>query len=213
MQLREVDCDKMDNLYDDFHDPSDDFKKEPRYFCYDLAESLVTDARSKGGTWYTHTDTIKGIMLLLFTWNFAAKKTKKLNFQNVRRTLQRCQKQLEALEAHTLESFDKRAEKRIEKVFREFMTLMGQTGASKALSLVNPKLFVMWDTKIRKRLKKALIRGIKNGEKPEHYVQFLKGVRKIIEQYGLRSKLPEDAILAKKFDEYNYVKIVMSRST
>ena len=90
---------------------------------------------------------------------------------------------------------------------------MGQTGASKALSLLNPKLFVMWDTKIRKRLKKELITGIGNGEKSENYVTFLKGIQRIINEYNLKQKLPLDSIVAKKVDEYNYVKIIMNEGS
>ena len=88
---------------------------------------------------------------------------------------------------------------------------MGQTGASKALSLLNPKLFVMWDTKIRRRLNKELIKGINNGKTPESYLRFLYGIKDIIEKYKIKDKLPRSAIVAKKIDEYNYVKIIMNR--
>jgi len=60
---------------------------------------------------------------------------------------------------------------------------MVQTGASKALGLLNPELFVMWDTKIRKRLKKEHIKGIDNGETPENYLKFLYGIKYIIKEY------------------------------
>jgi len=203
----------MVNLYSDFFDPSDEFKKEPRYFCYELATDLINKARSncKGKEWYKDINTIKGILLLLFTWNFAAPLTKKLNFENVEKVLQKCKIDLEELEKYTIENIDEKAEEKIKKIFCEFKKVMGQTGASKALSLLNPSLYVMWDTKIRKRLGKNLIPGIENGEKPEHYIIFLKGVQKIIIKYKLKEKLSKDAILAKKVDEYNYVKIILNK--
>jgi hypothetical protein len=87
---------------------------------------------------------------------------------------------------------------------------MGQTGASKALSLMNPDLFVMWDTKIRKRLNKCLIPNISNGEEDEHYITFLKGIKSLIDRYELARRIPPGASLAKKIDEFNYAKLIMN---
>jgi hypothetical protein len=81
---------------------------------------------------------------------------------------------------------------------------MGQTGASKALSLLNPKLFVMWDTRIRNKLRKKIIPGIGNGEKAEYYINFLKGIQKIIHDHHLVSKIKKNDHIAKKIDEYHY---------
>jgi len=67
----------------------------------------------------------------------------------------------------------------------------------------------MWDTAIRKRLNRELIRGIGNGKTGEQYVVFLKGVQGIIKEYGIAEKLGSETIVAKKLDEYNYVRIVM----
>ena len=85
---------------------------------------------------------------------------------------------------------------------------MGQTEASKALSLLNLKLFVMWDTKIRRFLKK-FIKNIKNGENPKHYYNFLSGTEEIIFEFNLQEKVPKNSKIAKKIDEYHYVEIVM----
>jgi hypothetical protein len=84
-----------------------------------------------------------------------------------------------------------------------------QTGASKALSLLNPELFVMWDTKIRRRLNRSLIPGIRNGELSAQYVLFLKGIQQIIINYKIKEKIPHGESVAKKIDEFNYVKIIM----
>jgi hypothetical protein len=73
-----------DKLYDGFYDPSQEFLGEPRAFCYELATQFISRAKENStGNWYEDIDTIKGVLLLLFTWNFAAKETKKLNVQNV----------------------------------------------------------------------------------------------------------------------------------
>jgi len=201
----------MDDLYEDFFDPSDEFQDEPRYFCYELATELIDKAKSSPESWYLNENTIKGILILLFTWNFAAIETKKLNFKNVGKILQECEQDLKELESYSIESIDTKIEEKIKNVFGKFKELMGQTGASKALSLLNPKLFVMWDTKIRKRLNKELIKGINNGETPASYLKFLYGIKDIIEKYNIKDKLPQSANVAKKIDEYNYVKIIMNR--
>ncbi|MHA1743580.1 MAG: hypothetical protein ACTSV6_04940 [Candidatus Heimdallarchaeota archaeon] len=202
----------MDKLYEEFFDPTELFKTEPRYFCYELATELIEKIKeSSPEDWYQNKNTIKGILLLLFTWNFAARETKKLDFENVGNVLQECNQELKELECYSIENINDKIDEKIKKVFKKFKKLMGQTGASKALSLLNPKLFVMWDTKIRRRLNRELIKGIDNGETPENYLKFLYGIRKIIEKYKIRDKLSQTASVAKKIDEYHYVRIIMNR--
>jgi len=207
----------MDELYKDFCDPTDEFKTEPRYFCYELATELINTAKQANSKdWYQDENTIKGILLLLFTWNFAARKTKELNFDKVRQVLKKCKRELKELESYDIKNIDSDIEEKIKSVFKSFKDLMGQTGASKALSLLNPKLFVMWDTKIRRYLKRnypKYFKGIGNGEKAENYLIFLFGIKNIIQDYSkeIKGKLSGDAIVAKKIDEYHYVKIIMNK--
>lgn len=203
-----------DTLYVEFHDSTDSFLAEPRAFCYDLATQLVTEAKQEGQhNWYDQEKTVKGVLLLLFTWNFAARETKKLNFNNIGSLITNNKENLTFLEKFSIESVGDDAWVVIERVFADFMKLLGQTGASKALSLLNPHLFVMWDTAIRKRLNEELIPGIGNGESSEYYVTFLKGVQRILKQYDIPKKLSHGSIIAKKIDEYHYVRIVMKQNT
>lgn len=200
-----------DSIYSGFYDPSEDYLEESRAFCYDLSSELINHAKDiSGGSWYTNDLTIKGILLLLFTWNFASPITKKLDFNTIRQLLGRSQDRLLFLENYSITSSDERAWLVVKPLFDEFSKVFGQTGASKALSLLNPRLFVMWDTRIRKELNQNLIRGIGNGESGESYVIFLKGIQRIIEEYNIESKLPPDSIIAKKIDEYHFVKFVMN---
>ena len=103
----------MDKLYEDFFDPTDLFKTEPRYFCYELATELIERAQTATENWYQNVNTIKGILLLLFTWNFAARETKKLNFDNVRQVLQECEQDLRELESYDIESINSGIEKKL----------------------------------------------------------------------------------------------------
>ena len=154
-----------DSIYSDFYDPSEDYLEEPRAFCYDISSDLINQAKNiAGGSWYTNDLTIKGILLLLFTWNFASPITKKLDFNTIRQLLGSSQDRLLFLENYSITSADDRAWLVVKPLFDEFSKVLGQTGASKALSLLNPRLFVMWDTRIRKELKQTLIKGIGNGK-------------------------------------------------
>jgi hypothetical protein len=201
-----------DKLYDEFYDPSHDFLCEPRAFCYDLATQFINQAKDIAvKEWYEDINTIKGVLLLLYTWNFAAKETKKLNFQNVSQLIHKTKDDLKILEKYSIRTADNAVWDMVKPIFDQFRSLLGQTGASKALSLLNPELFVMWDTAIRKRLKKELIPGIMNGESGEYYVIFLKGIQNIIEKYRIAEKLPQNSVIAKKIDEYHYVTIVMNK--
>jgi hypothetical protein len=201
-----------DKLYNEFYDPSHDFLCEPRAFCYDVATQLINEAKDVADKeWYVDINTIKGVLLLLYTWNFAAKKTKKLDFQNVSELISNTKDDLKFLEKYSIKTADKNVWEVISRVFDQFRNLLGQTGASKALSLLNPELFVMWDTEIRKRLKRQLITGIKNGERGKYYVIFLKRIQEIIEEYRIAEKLPPNSVVAKKIDEYHYVRIVMKK--
>ncbi len=201
----------MDNIYTNFYDPSDEFQQEEsRYFCYEIARELISKAKHNND-WYEDINTTKGVLLLLFTWNFAARKTKKINFNNTRQLIKDNKNALKILEKYSIENVNEEAWHLIKNVFEKFKIVFGQTGASKALSLLNPKLFVMWDTKIRKYLNKEIIPGIDNGGKTEHYIIFLKGIQKIISDYKLKEKLPPNSIVAKKIDEYNYIKIIKNK--
>jgi hypothetical protein len=204
----------MPDFYRRFYDATRAFqKKEPRAFCYDLAMSLIRQAKDDHTqSWYRNLQTTQGIILLLFCWNFAAKKTKKITIARTRRLLQRNERRLRQLENYCLLNFPADAEPLIKKVFSEFLNEFGQTGATKALSLLNTSLFVMWDTKIRAYLRcKRLIPQIGRGETSDQYLQFLKGLRNYSNQYNFTARLTDpNAVLAKKIDEYHYVKIIIN---
>ncbi len=188
-----------DSLYENFRDPSSAFSNETRGFFYDLATEFISKSKENSGQqWYEDRETVKGILLLLYTWNFAAKETKKLNFRNVGKAIQSVKGDLISLENEKITTVDLSASSTIEKVFDKFKPLFGQTGTSKALSLLNPCLFVMWDTAIRRRLNKQLIQGIGYGRSGKQYVMFLKGIQRIIKDYNLESKLSSGANIAKR---------------
>lgn len=175
---------------------------------------MIGNAKAQNSkNWYTHEETIKAIILLLSCWNFAARKTKDLRKGKIEKLLKKTKKHFESLKDKTILDFDEDGQdgERIKNVYKEFKKVFDQTGASKALSLINPELFVMWDTKIREGLRKRrIIKKISNGEKAEHYLNFLEGIKNIIKECNnLQNEICPGETLAKKIDEYHYVKFVM----
>lgn len=201
-----------DEFYSDFLERIEDFhNNEPRAFCFDLAQSLINTAKNEDvENWYCHTKTIEGILLLLFCWNFASPITKRLTKQTIKDLLRANQDDLIFLEQYNIMNIDENIHQNVTRLFSEFKNVFGQTGASKALSLLNTKLFIMWDTKIRKNLfRMNLVSQIRNGETPEYYWQFLQDIKNIIERNHLVDLIDNSNDIAKKIDEFHYAKIVV----
>ena len=197
-------------FYNEFPELIEKFREEPRAFVYDLACRLIQEAKDLcQQDWYTHGKTIEAILLLLFCWNFAARAIKKLTFLKVKELLERNKNALRELENYSLVTTDNSAYEKIQRVFDDLRLLFGQTGSSKALSLMNPKLFVMWDTKIRSKLKRFIEADIANGETGQCYINYLSGINKIVKICDLEKRNDSNVTLAKRLDEYHFAKIIM----
>lgn len=211
-------------FYDKFPKDTDLFVD----FCYDICQELIDKGRrASKENWYINDNTAKGVLLLLFCWNSAARITRQLTIEDVLRILERQAQHLKSLEGFSVMDRWEGNRDDIKKIYKEFKETLGQTGASKALSLLNPKLFVMWGTRIRKFLgtgkideprrisrkidEELRIKGISNGEEPENYLTFLGGIKNIINLLKLDKKIDNPDKIAKKIDEYHFVKIVMGR--
>ena len=155
------------DYYKNIETVSERFKDEPRACCYDHALKLVNYAKKEKKV-YVNSKTVDAIIILIYCWNFAAPITKSLTRKKIENLLSSNKKYLIKLESVLITDLNESHKIVVNKIFKSFKKVFGQTGASKALSLLNPKLFVMWDTKIRAKLKKC-IKGIKNGEKSTYY--------------------------------------------
>jgi hypothetical protein len=98
--------------------------------------------------------------------------------------------------------------------FDRFSEILGWTGASKAMHLINARLFMMWDDAIRKNYRCPC--------SPEGYIEFMKSsqdtAKEIITSYCKEfncsrgealesiSSLADGKTLPKLIDEYNYVR-------
>lgn len=143
------DCDRFRGLIELFED------EEQRNYYYHKALETV-ERESKRPDWYHSDDLVfGGLMLLMYTWNFAARETKAMDGEEVKRILERHHEAIESVQDRTIDEADlsETGDTRqvIQQVWGDLKDHFGQTGASKVLSLLNPELFVMWDEDIRTR--------------------------------------------------------------
>ena len=144
---------------------------------------------------------IEAYILILATWNFAGFRyfLKKFDIKEFEETILNVKPIFENLKKFDLMGADLKDDKiqdDIKFIYSEFKKIVGQTGASKLMALNNPKLYVMWDTEIRK------IYRIDNSASPDDYINFLIMMRGKFNNIVWNNKRTP---LAKAIDEYNYV--------
>lgn len=147
------DCDRFEELVDLFD------VEEQRGYYYTLAVETVTDELQRED-WYRSDDLVYGgLMLLLYTWNFAAKKTKTMDGDEIKSTLEAHKDAFEAVQDRELVesdlSHDSTTAEAFREVWPELRAQFGQTGTSKALSLLSSDLSVIWDEEIRGRRRRS----------------------------------------------------------
>lgn len=130
-----------------FHD------EEPRDIAYVVCSKLVSNAKAD----MSHI--LAGLRLFLQVWNAVyiqhlARSKKQAMEGNLADAYQACIPELTMLSTERLSNIDLSdtgKTEAISKVFSEFAKFesIGDTGASKAIHLLNPSLFMMWDTNIR----------------------------------------------------------------
>lgn len=163
------DCDRFRELIELFED------EEQRNYYYHKALETV-QRESERPDWYHSDDLVfGGLMLLMYTWNFAARETKAMDGEEVKRILERHHEAIESVQDRSLEDADlsENGDTRqvIQQVWGDLKDHFGQTGASKILSLLNPDLFVMWDEDIRtrRRRKQSDPKGTKRSDRGVYF--------------------------------------------
>lgn len=193
-------------LYKEYYDPDQFFSQESRCFCFDIAKGLLFVAkRESSDNWYISTKCVRAILLTQFCWNYASPLNKNLNSRVVRELLSEQMINLKIFEDRTIMDIDRIDTERIARIYANFKDVFGQTGASQSLGLLNPSLFMMWDKRIREFLRNKIIDGIDDGRKPEHYLNYLRGMKDIIKDYSIMDKIEDDEYLSLKQYKYLYV--------
>jgi len=146
---------------------------------------------------------IEAFMFILSTWNFARFRYVMREFDldaftKVVKQLDPSFQKMQHEEFKTMD-FDKYADY-IKHIFKTLADIKGieATGTPKLMHLKLPKVFVMWDSYIRKAY------GYNEGD-ADDYVAFLKDMQRRFAD----SRIDSDRTLAKLIDEHNYKKFTM----
>lgn len=173
---------------------------EPRDLFYRAATELV-DLALRGATSLT---VAEALAVLLQTWNKAYYQYRKFDnahFASIERLLSKHQATLARYRNQAIDDLDRRERTTIANLFQAFEDVLGPVGAAKALHLLAPRLFPLWDRAIAEAYDLALGEAGSNGER---YWRFV-----LISQRQCRELKREDPGCQnplKSIDEYNYCK-------
>ena len=139
---------------------------------------------------------VEAYLLILATWNFACfryvMRTFKLDaFHEAIEKAKPCFERLRDQSFATVD-FDSIAED-VTEIYTRFKSLAEQTGAAKIMPFKSPRLFVMWDTEIRKRYRI-----------PNEAEDFMKFQKLMQSTFGHLTWIDEDKTLPKAIDEFNF---------
>lgn len=140
---------------------------------------------------------------LLKTWNASfyrfGRKFDEPHIQDIERAITRNIDRLTDWGTRTISSLKADEREAIGQVFSEFENIIGPVGAAKALHLLAPAFFPLWDTAIAARYRVRLRRI---GENAELYLRFMDITKQQVSELTL-SVISEKEVL-KAIDEYNY---------
>lgn len=178
---------------------------EKRDAMYRVATFLVSHF------WGSPADMADGLGVLLLTWNNAFYRYGLFDFDELERAIANNMNTLDALRHRDILSFSGADEKKVEELFPTFLqalqildgTAKGRkspVGASKALHLLAPAFFPLWDAKI------ADAYGCAYYHDPvKQYIRFCRITRQIAE--AVQDYMPiQGKTLVRLIDEYNYSK-------
>jgi len=174
--------------------------REPRDLFYRAATELVGRAL-RGPSDLT---VAEALAILLLTWNKCYYRFHKAfdaaHFAEIEGVLQDHREQITAFRQMKIEELQCADGPRVHLVFEKFETILGPVGAAKALHLLAPDFFPLWDRKIAKAYGVPLDGPESKSDNYWFFFLFTKKqCHELIEQ-GFRRK-PLKAI-----DEYNYCK-------
>ena len=149
---------------------------------------------------------LQASIILLATWNTARFRFMSSNAKNLlelEKSLNQCKSLFDKLSNYDIKNVDlDEIKPTIERIYTSLSKVKGveYTGGSKVMSLINPKLFVMWDDKIRQHYKI-------NRKDAEAYIKFLFLMQNEVKDINWNNKTKT---LAKAIDEYNYINFTWS---
>lgn len=147
---------------------------------------------------------IEAFLLILATWNSSRFRfvMNKFDLYAFKKKVNRLAKFFNKMQHEDFKTIDfNKYSCEIRAIFKMLSGIKGveSTGASKLMHLKLPKVFVMWDKRIRE------VYGYMTGDAEDYFV-FLKDMQEKFSSIKIKS----DRTLAKLIDENNYIKITMS---
>ena len=174
-------------------------KQEPRALFYRSAIELIRLANA-GVTEITSTEALAG---LLQTWNVAyyRYRPKLLGTlpQDLAKLQTRHERELELFRVRSIEDFEREDRKMVLKVFNSFDRVLGPVGTAKALHLLAPEFFPLWDAKIARAYGLGQPKPGRNGQR---YVRFMELMQGQCQRVGGERAIGRNPI--KALDEFNY---------
>jgi hypothetical protein len=173
-------------------------KNEPRDLFYRAATELVGRALDHSST----LTVAEALAVLLQTWNRAYYRYRRFDanhFSDLEALLAQYRRYLARLRKESIESVTPDQKRRVLELFESFEVVLGPVGAAKALHLLAPRLFPLWDRKIAAAYGVPLRKAGLNGESYWRFMLIAKG-----QCLGLRSRRRVSGNSLKAIDEYNY---------
>lgn len=186
-------------------------RKEFRRHLYKKLNPMYKVAkRLLDNSWGSPPEMVEGVGILLLTWNQPFYGIRGwFDFQELERCFERNLRRIENFRRRNIFSLSSTDEENIKTLFNEFLVaLKGDkkgiktpVGVSKALHLLAPEFFPMWDTQIA--IDYRCRYSTENAA--ERYIRFCKWIKQFAESVNKKYRpLPNDRTLVKLIDEYNH---------
>lgn len=178
---------------------------EPRDLFYRAARELVRLAIAK----QTEITLAEALGTLLQTWNKSfyrfGRKFDEPHIQALERIINKRRNKLSEWRNRTIISIRDDEAEAIAEVFAAFEAVVGPVGAAKALHLLAPQFFPLWDRAIAGRYRVGLR---KMGQNADTYLRFINITKQQV--LGLKGSTIKKSEILKMIDEYNFCLITKS---
>lgn len=174
----------------DFNNVHNEFEEtEKRGSFYPLFTRLINQG-----------DRLIAYLFILSTWNFAGFRylINKFDVNEFNKSIDDLEPLFDKFKDENVRTinFDK-FKKRIIEIYNLLSKQVKSVGATKIMHLRVPKVFILWDRRIREYY------GFRD-DSAENYIEFLKKMQKRFKNIELKKK---NRTFAKAIDEYNYIRI------
>ncbi len=183
-------------------------KHERRDAMYKVATFLIKNF------WGNTSDMVDSLGVLLLTWNQAFYRYSNLDFKSLEKSIEVNLEKLNDFRKRDIITLSQSNEVDIKSIFEDFLKSLkisfyngkerkSPVAVAKALHLLAPKFFPLWDDKIARTYKCYY-----NNKAAEKYIQFMKEMKKFAEQVKVYINISDypNKTLLKLIDEYNYSK-------